>query len=381
MRILVASIFEASSQKAHVINTVKMAQGFARLGHEVTIICCQAPEGAVSPDKLAKIYGLTEPLRWVQLPKKILGYKINEYRWFALLALPFVLQIRPDLVYARNDGYPGLTVTSKYGIPTVAESHAHVGTNTIPFLRLVELTRDRAFLVWVTISHRLVDYYHSLGVPKDKLIVLCDAVDLKFFQRPEHLPPSPYSGNRANVAYVGHLYDYKGIPTVLETAAKLPDIHFHLVGGLPEDIDRQQKRAQELQLDNVTFHGLQPQVELPKFLWHADVLLLPPSQHHPSAAWTSPVKLGEYLASGTPIVATEILALRDWLTDDDVEFVEPDNSEALAKGIAHLLSNQQRAEQLRVSGLAKAQELSYEKRAQAILKYYKKDTSSLKQRF
>ena len=39
MKILVASAFEASSQWAHAINTVKMAQGFARLGHAVTLVC------------------------------------------------------------------------------------------------------------------------------------------------------------------------------------------------------------------------------------------------------------------------------------------------------------------------------------------------------
>lgn len=368
MRILVAGIFDASSQRAYVINTVKMAQGFTRLGHEITIICYQPPEGSVPPDKLSEIYGITESLRWIQLPKKILGYPLNEYSWFARLAIPFIFQIRPDLIYARNDSFPGLSVFSQVGIPTVAESHAPLNTDTPSFLRLVSFTRHRSFRLWVTISDRLADYYHSLGVPKNKLIVLSDAVDLKLFAPPKSLPPSPYPQNRPNVAYVGHLYDYKGIPTVLEAAAKLLDINFHLVGGLPEDIARQQTRAQKLNLCNVTFHGLKPQVEVPKYLWHADVLLLPPSQYHPSAAWTSPVKLGEYLASGTPIVATDILALRDWLSDNEVEFVEPDHPEALARGIQHLLTNQQRVKQLRVSGLQKAYKLTYEKRAEAILK-------------
>lgn len=365
MRILVAGAFEASSQWAHAINTVKMAQGFARLGHEVIIVCRQAPEGIMSSDKLSKIYGITEPLRWVQLPSRILGCTIKKHWRFALLALPVALRLRPDLVYARNYIFPW--VTSQLGIATIAEKHTGIDTRTIPFLVLVNATHHRAFHLWVTISHRLANYYRSQGVPEKKLVVLSDAVDLKLFQRLENLPPSPYPANSANIAYVGHLYDYKGIPTLLEAAAQLPEAHFHLVGGWAEDIDRQQQRARELNLHNVTFHGLKPQAEVPNFLWHADVLLLPPSQHHPSAAWTSPVKLGEYLASGTPTVATDILALRDWLTDKEVEFVQPDNAEALAKGIRYLLQNKQRADELRVAGLQKAQELSYEQRAEMIL--------------
>ena len=225
----------------------------------------------------------------------------------------------------------------------------------------------RAFRFWVTISQRLADYYHSLLVPKEKLIVLPDAVDLCLFQRPHYLNPSPYADKRPNVTYVGHLYDYKGIPTILRAAARLPDVHFHLVGGWPEDIARQRKRAQELGLTNVTFHGLKPHSAVPPFLWHADVVLLPPSQYHPSAAWTSPVKLGEYLASGTPVVATDILALRSWVTEKEVEFVPPDNAEGIAEGIRRVLNDSERSKRLRTNGLRKARELSYERRAEAIL--------------
>ena len=365
MRILVASGFEASSLKAHAINTVKMAQGFARLGNNVTIVCRQAPEGKVSLEKLSKIYGLTEPLHWIQLPSKIFRYQIDKHWRFGMFALPIALGIRPDLIYARSYVFPWYS--SKFGLVTVAECHADIDRHSKEFFHLVEASQHPAFHLWVTISHRLANYYQSQGVPEKKLIVLSDAVDLHLFQRPDRVPASPYRSDRANVAYVGHLYDYKGIPTILETAALLPQVSFHLVGGLDEDIDRQKKRAQELKLQNVVFHGLKPQVDVPNFLWNADVLMLPPSQYHPSAAWTSPVKLGEYLASGTPVVATDIVALRDWLSDDEVEFVEPDNPQAMADGIQRLLRDRDRAEKLRLAGLQKAQQLSYEQRAKTIL--------------
>jgi glycosyltransferase involved in cell wall biosynthesis len=367
MRILVVGALEASSHWAHSINTIKMAQGFARLGHEVTIVCRQSPEGKVPPAKLAQMYGLTEPLHWVQLPWKVLRYPVNLHWRFALLALPVALWARPDLVFARNYIFPWLS--SKCGIATAAESHTNPDNNTAPFLRLVDATRHRAFRLWVTISQRLVNGYRSLGVPIEKLIVLPDAFDLNLFQRPAQLPPGPYPDGAPIVAYAGHYYeDYKGIPTILETAALLPEVRFHLVGGRPQEVARHRARIQKMGLSNVTLHGLKPHSEVPPFLWHADVLLLPPSANHPSAAWTSPGKLGEYLASGTPIVATAIPALRDWLTDEEVEFVPPDDAEAMAAGIRRLLNNRARAEALSQAGLRKAPALSYERRAEAILK-------------
>jgi glycosyltransferase involved in cell wall biosynthesis len=367
MRILVAGAFEALSLWASAINTVKMAQGFARLGHEVTIVCRQSPGGKVPPEKLAHIYGVTEPLRWIQVPWKVLSCPVGLHWRFALLALPSALWIRPDLVFARNYIFPWLS--SKWGIVTVAESHTNPDNNAASFLRLVDATRHRAFRLWVTISQRLADGYHSLGVPREKLIVLPDAVDLELFQRPTQLPPDPYPDGAPIVAYTGHYFeDYKGIPTILKAAALLPEVQFHLVGGQPQEVARQQARIQEMGLSNVTLHGLKPHAEVPPFLWHADVLLMPPSAEHPSATWTSPVKLGEYLASGTPVVATAIPALRDWLTDEEVAFVSPDDAEALASGIRALLDDPALARSLAAAGMSKAPSLSYSRRAETILR-------------
>ncbi len=369
MRIVVASAFEASSQWAHAINTVKMAQGFARLGHQVTLICRQSPTGKTPPEKLAQMYGLREPLRWVQLPRQVVRYTVDEHWRFALLSLPITLLMRPDLIFARNYIFPWLS--SKCRIPTVAESHAHPDNNTAPFLRLVDATHHQAFRLWITISDYLAAYYRSIGVPEEKLVVLPTGVDFRVFRRPTKMPKNPYTLGAPVATYIGHLYDYKGIPTIMEAASLLPDVQFHLIGGWTEDIERQQMLIQKKGLRNVTLHGSTPQNNIPPLLWHADVLLLPPSAKHPSSQWTSPVKLGEYLASGTPTIATSIPALRQWLTDEEVEFVPPDNSVSLAQGIQRILGDGKRTRLLSKTAPRKARQWSYEKRAKKILEMAK----------
>lgn len=365
MRIVVVSSFEATSQWAHAINTVKMAQGFAQLGHEVIIVCRKLRNRKVTTDQLTEVYGLKESLRWIQLPYKVLGQRVHKHWRFALLALPIALAMRPDLVFARNYIFPWLS--SKFGILTVAESHAHPGNNSAPFLRLVAATHHRTFRLWITISDYLTAYYRSIGVPEEKLVVLPTGVDFRLFRRPRTLPQNPYNVGAPVATYIGHLYDYKGIPAIMEAASLLPDVQFHLIGGWPEDIERQKVLIRKKGLRNMILHGSKPQNDIPPFLWHADVLLLPTSAKHPSARWTSPVKLGEYLASGTPTVATSIPALRQWLTDEEVEFVSPDDPVALVQGIQRLLHDHERTLSLTQAVLRKAQEWSYEKRAKKIL--------------
>ncbi len=367
MRILVASGLEVLTMYAWVLNTVKMAQGFARLGHEVTFVCWGPPKRRVPEEEINRAYGLTEPIRWIILPKNRIMWRSYKCKLWAMgvMALVVALCTRSQLVFCREHIVPWLA--SRLGLATVGEIHAPPGDDRPRVWRFFQATHHPGFKLLVTISHTLAQYYEEQGVPTNKVIVLPDAVDLALFSRPEQLPPSPYQKSSPHVTYAGHLYDYKGIPTVLATASLLLDVQFHLVGGLPEDIKRQRARIEGMGLHNVTLHGLKPQVEVPPYLWHADLLLLPPSQYHPSAVWTSPLKLGEYLASGTPVVATSIPALRDWLTDDEVKFVEPDNAEALAKGIMDVLKNPDYAIRLSQNGIKKAQTLSYERRAQRIL--------------
>lgn len=367
-RITVVAAFEAMNMQAHVLNTVRMAGAFAALGHRVTVVCKRSAGGRrLDPVTLAAAYGLPDSVRWRQVPTRVGRREVGLHWYFGWFALAAILGSRPHLVFSRNYVVPYLT--ARLGLTTVAESHAHPGTDrtTPAFGAMVAGSRRRAFRALVTISPILADYYAELGVPREKIIILADAVDLNCFMRPAALPPSPYPVGRPVVAYVGHLYDYKGIPTILDTAARLPEADFHLVGGLPEDVERQRRRVAELGLSNVTLHGLKSPREVPPYLWHASVLLLPPSANHPSAAWTSPMKLGEYLASGTPVVATAIPALRYWVTERDVQFVRPDDPNALAAGVRAVLADSVRATTLRAAGATKAVEFSYVRRAQAVL--------------
>ncbi len=356
MKVLVAHGFECGSKMAHVLNTIKMAQGFAQNGHEVMLICRNRPDG-ISIEEMLSAFGIKENINVCLMPNKC-----GEHWKFALRALPAIIRYKPNLVYARSYIFPWLT--SRLGYSTSGESHAHPDNRTPHFLRYVKGTHHTAFRCWVTISQHLADHYQSLGVDHRKLIVLPDGVDLELFTQPERLPASPYLENGPNIVYSGHLYDYKGIPTILGAAKLLPDFSFHLIGGLPKDLNRVKKHISDIGLSNVIAHGFKSHVDVPPYLWHANVLLLPPSSKHPSAKWTSPMKLGEYLAARRPVIVTDIPALRTWVTDDEVWFTKPDDSTSLAKTIQECLHSYDVNKIQKSYALAK--QMSYKIRAKQI---------------
>jgi glycosyltransferase involved in cell wall biosynthesis len=370
MHILAASDFDADSDRAHAINVVKTAGGFSRLGHRVTLLC-RAPGHGLDTDALARRYaepGIewigAEPLDDEQREKDHEGVGQAFGNWVAEQADRF----RPDAVYARH--FHAAIACADYLYPTAIETHAYIGDER-PILNqtfAATARSDRALRALITISHRLADHYVARGAAESRVHVVPDGVDLDLFARPADPGPTPYTSAGRNVTYAGHLYDHKGIPTILVAAKLLPDVRFHLIGGTAEDIHRVMYRVDELGIGNVTLHASRPHADVPPWLWHASALLLPPSANEPSANWTSPVKLGEYLASLTPIIASDIPALRDWVDDHTVNWFRPDDPEDLARavGVAVRETPEQRAERCtHASDLSLS--FSYERRARTIL--------------
>lgn len=328
--LLAAAAIEAGSLFAHAVNTVKMAEGFARNGLNVVFVCLEPAGGPVSPERLNALYGLNAPLDWVMLPANADGTPRGDGMGFAVPALELARAREARIVYARSYVLPALT--AREGIPTLVEAHTDPSNARPDFADLLAATHLPGLRRLVTIAPVLARGYAARGAAADRIVVLPDAVDERLFARPAVPPPSPL-GPGPNAVYAGHLYDYKGIPAILEAAALRPGIRFHLVGGWPQDVERTRARVEAAGLTNVTLHGLCAHAEIPPFLWGADVALLPPSATHPSAAWTSPMKLGEYMMARVPVVATGIPALRHWLSGREAVFCEPDDGAALARAI------------------------------------------------
>ncbi|MCB9845862.1 MAG: glycosyltransferase [Phycisphaeraceae bacterium] len=359
MRICAASDIPLDSCRAHAINVIKTSGGFQRLGHEVSLLC-EAPEQA--EDGLGPLLDLGEPGLRVVHPPSGLGRGEDRQRAFGRWVAERA--IRADVVYARHFG--AAIECARAGRPTILETHAHIGDPNPLIDEALALTHLGSLSV-TTISERLRAHYVRRGGEADRIRVVPDGVCLDLFLRPESIGPSPYLGPGPHAVYAGHLYDAKGIPAILLSAELLPTVEFHLLGGTEEDVRRVRSLAFERALENVTVHGRVAHGAVPPYLWHSDVLMLPPSARDPSRDWTSPVKLGEYLASGSPVVCSDIPALRDWIEDRLVVWFRPDDPGDLARAVIGALARVADGRDPRAARIARARELSYPRRAQRIL--------------
>ncbi len=157
---------------------------------------------------------------------------------------------------------------------------------------------------------------------------------------------------------------------LIDALADIPDAEARIVGGQPGEGDhvRLDARAHERGVaPRVTFTGWLPPASVTAELARAHVLVLPNPRTHTSERYTSPLKLFEYLASGRPIVASDLAAIREVLRDDEnALLVEPGSAAALAGALRRIAGDRALGERLAARAFEDAASYGWDTRAEKI---------------
>jgi glycosyltransferase involved in cell wall biosynthesis len=138
------------------------------------------------------------------------------------------------------------------------------------------------------------------------------------------------------VLYTGTFEAYQGLDLLFAAMkpvlAQCPDARLVLAGGHPEQVARARREAAAQGLGaSAVFVGERPAEEIPAYLEAADVLVSPRSRGK-----NTPLKIYQYLRSGKPIVATNLLTHTQVLDATVAELTEP-TADALGAGILRVL--------------------------------------------
>jgi len=173
------------------------------------------------------------------------------------------------------------------------------------------------------------------------------------------------------VLYTGQLLPGKGAGVFVEAAQLFDEnVVFLLVGGHGEYLSRLQKQVNKNKIKNVILTGFEPPARIPIYQAAADILVLPATADHDISAYTSPLKLFEYMASRRPIVASDLPVLKEILTDGEnaLLFAERD-ARACAKKIKNLLQDENLALSLAEKAFQQVQQFTWDARAKRILNF------------
>lgn len=273
-----------------------------------------------------------------------------------------------DLVYTRNLWIAWMATS--FG-KRVAFDHYRPWPDQIPPLQplLHRLHRSRHLLINICHSDYTRRAYRALGVAEERLRCVHNGYDptrlRERMSRPVAKRAIGVPADARTVVYTGRLNHKKGLELVVEAARRLPELLFLLVGSSGDGPIEQASRD----LANIRIVGWQSPDALARYIFAADVLLIPPSWR-PLAEFGStvlPLKLFLYMASGRAILAGNTPDVAELLTHGvNALLCRPDCPEALVAGLRALAGDEALAGRLASVALRDSEALTWEERARTI---------------
>lgn len=387
LKILYIANNRLPTEKAHGLQIVKTCEALIKSGVRVRLVIPRRHQPkAMRTRDLAHYYGLNARILITRVPCLDLLLLRSRFKWpekwgvvaYWLQSFTFysgatvAVLFRRGILYSRD-----LSALLPFVVLHRAfffEAHNFPKTFFGKKLYRMVLRRVRGVVVITEQLKKL--YEEEFKLDPRKVVVASDGVDLDMFKEKEKIHARrtlKFSAQSVLVVYTGNLYEWKGVYTLVEAMAFLKTrAQCVVVGGDSHDgaYEKLAAFAQGKGIHNLIMTGHVPPPHIPDYLACADVLVLPNSGRTKlSAAYTSPLKLFEYMASGRPIVASEVPALQEVLDRTTAVWFKPDDAKDLARAVDRLLSNPDIADCLAQRAKQRVRAYTWEKRAQKIREF------------
>lgn len=291
-------------------------------------------------------------------------------------------EFQPHILHAHTatpDGYAGLLLKQRYGLPLVVSLRGS-DVNIYPYrdcmtFRLTRRVIAKADKV-TAVSGALKSEAERITPSQKEIVVVytgCDVAQFSFskaarllFRERLGIPPESLV-----LIFVGHLLRAKGLFELIDAFRLLyrehPDLHLILVGA-GEDGKALATEAAEANVgDRVHFVGARPHDEIPGWLSAADVFVLP--------SWHEglPNAVVEAMACERPVVATRVGGIPEAVEDGESGvLVERGDVEALADAITLLAKDSTRRASMGAAGRRIVERrFTWEKNAEKTVQVYR----------
>jgi len=360
-------------EKAASLFAAKSAEAFASQGFTVTVLVPKRK--GVDARSACEYFGVADNFSIKELPvKDYFSRPIPKKAAFSLSFLFFALACRKFLkkesregdIFYSNESLP-LYAVSFLGRKTFYEMHDFPESK----LGLFGMMVGRFDFILIHNRWKVDKFKREFPRAKAKIICEPNAVQLEEFDIPlsreEARKRLGLPLDKKIAVYTGHLFGWKGADTLAEAAKKLSDeFKIVFVGGTERDIASFKEKYGRLA--NVSIVGHKPHREIPVWQKAADLLVLPnTAKEDISKYYTSPMKLFEYMASGRPIIASDIPSIREIVDEKTAILVKPDDPEALAEAIKKASDSDHSA--MISESLARVRERTWTKRSARIMEF------------
>lgn len=272
-----------------------------------------------------------------QLPIRRIGYLL--YLWSVLQAFRRLRAqgYRPDIIHGHiyEAGAAAVLLGRLYRLPVVVTEHSTAFPRRL--LKGLDVWKPWLTFRWadavLPVSKDLQLSIESYGI-EARFQVVPNVVDTQVFYPCSRVRPMD---SHKRLLLVGRLETThtKGVPYLLEALAQLrqqrDNWHLDIVGDGPAR-DTYVQQAAALQLTGlITFHGEQPKQVVAEHMRQADIFVLP-------SLWENlPCVMIEAMASGLPVIASDVGGISEVVTPEVGVLVPSKDTNRLAAALTDMI--------------------------------------------
>ena len=337
--------------------TRNLLRHLARIDHDNEyVLLCHQPDLGIGTQLGQNFRTVLEPSR---------NYSVREQ-----FHVPWVLhRERPDVFHAPH-----------YVLPPAVRCRSIVTIHDCIHLMFPQYLPNRAASLYAKASmwsaahrsHKILtvseaskrDIIRFLNVPADKVVVVYNAIDERFGLTPSDEAIARvrerYQLDHRFVLYVGNIKPHKNLVRLVEAFGQLrargfDDLTLLIIGDEISKLPALRRAVHSHKLHkHVRFLGYLPDETLAILYRLADVFVFPSLYE---GFGLPPL---EAMACGAPVVTSNVSSLPE-ITGDAAILVDPYDAASIADGAARILSDPALRDELRVKGIARAREFSWER--------------------
>ena len=363
MKVLYIADFTLPSNKAYAIHVFKMLDAFNDNGVKSELFIPYFKKNELKKSlKFFDMKDLKSILIFRIFEKSINLNFLNRILFGLRVAKIIKTQNIDNLIITRS--LIASVFLSLFKIRHFLEIHQEIKGFTKFFLLNLNFINSKFIIKNIFISKSLANFYKY---KTKKYKVLHDGVDLTKFKKKKIKKVK-------KISYVGSFYRGRGIELIFEIAKELKDFQFYLYGKRNEKFNNLP--------NNIYLKPFVQQSKVPQILIKSDLLLLPYSKKvyissdtksSDNSKFMSPLKLFESLASGTPILCSNIKVLREVLKNqyNSILINKFDTKKEWIEKIKKVSKNYQKLKFISQNALVTSKRYSWMKRSATFINLYK----------
>jgi glycosyltransferase involved in cell wall biosynthesis len=218
----------------------------------------------------------------------------------------------------------------------------HKGFETTAGAAIFKHLRDQ--IQYVAISNALKQYLiDEFDIGPNRILVAHDGVDIARYEKFRQASQETLRRNldlpetRHIAVYTGNHRRERPLDQFLPLIKTYPETQYVFVGGSNEEIQYWEENFDHA--ENVRFVPHCSQETVARYQMAADILLLPMSKRNPLWWCTSPLKLFEYWASGTPALVAAIGSLTEVVSNETAFCFDPSEPSSLERAFNNCREN------------------------------------------